>query len=497
MLLLLLLDRQGIAGPSDPVGSQFQVNSYTTGLQHLPGVSPDGAGGFVVVWVTETSSPLRNIAGQRYSSAGTPLGGEFMVNSSTTSYLGNQTYPAASPDGAGGFVVVWSGFSDSSSSGVFRQRYSSAGTPLGGEFQVNTYTTGYQAFAEVGPDGAGGFVVVWQGLPSGIHGQRYSSAGTPLGGEFQVNTYTTGGEGDAEVSPDGAGGFVVVWVGLGSGGTDTDSQSIQGQRYSSAGTPLGGQFQVNTYTPDAQIHPGVSPDGAGGFVVVWTTYGSSGTDTAPPGIRGQRYSSAGTRLGGEFQVNTYTSGGQKRPGVSPDGAGGFVVVWINVSGALEDLSVKGQRYRSTGKRFGSEFQANTYPADYLAHPGVSPDGAGGFVVVWVGAGSETDVGTLSVQGQRFAPVPATLPATSALGTVAMSAFLSLAIGWAVRRRELSGRLSMRRSPGWRAIPRPAQLRRMRVMMRPPSSASYCDGTSTPGTGGMAPGCCQRWPVPLA
>src|SRR5262249_9561399 len=71
-------------------------------------------------------------------------------------------------------------------------------------------------------------------------GQRYDSTGTPLGGEFQVNTYTTSGQGRPAVAGDGAGNFVVVWESGGSAGSDTFGLSIQGQRYT-AGVPILGR----------------------------------------------------------------------------------------------------------------------------------------------------------------------------------------------------------------------------------------------------------------
>ena len=65
-------------------------------------------------------------------------------------------------DGAGRFVVVWQGITDlaSGNTEVFAQRYAADGTPLGGEFRVNTYTTGRQRIPRVAADLLGDFVVV-------------------------------------------------------------------------------------------------------------------------------------------------------------------------------------------------------------------------------------------------------------------------------------------------------------------------------------------------
>jgi len=453
-LVLVLAPPSRRTALAHPIGAEFQVNTYTTFNQGFPGVAADGAGGFVVVWQSGDFSghgpdgDRAGVQGQRYTSAGTAVGAEFQVNTYITSV---QRGPGVAADGAGGFVVVWqsggSSGTDTSNYSIQGQRYTSAGTAVGAEFQVNTYTTSSQYLPAVGPDGAGGFVVVWQSFGSSgtdtsnysIQGQRYTSAGTAVGAEFQVNTYTTSTQRDPAVGADGAGGFVVVWATYGSSGTDTSYWSVQGQRYTSAGTAVGAEFGVNTYTTSDQWFPAVAADGAGGFVVVWQSYGSSGTDTSVGSVQGQRYTSAGTAVGAQFQVNTYTPGDQFAPAVGPDGAGGFVVAWssfFSSSGTdTSPASVQGQRYTSAGTAVGAEFQVNTYTTSSQYHPAVAADGAGGFVVVWQSYGSSgTDTSVASVQGQRFASATMPVPALSSASRVLLAALLMLLPLW--RRRRL-------------------------------------------------------------
>ena len=62
---------------------------------------------------------------QLYDSAGAAVGSEFLVNSTTT---GNQAYPAAAMDADGDFVIAWqSDGQDGSSYGVYAQRYTASG----------------------------------------------------------------------------------------------------------------------------------------------------------------------------------------------------------------------------------------------------------------------------------------------------------------------------------------------------------------------------------
>ena len=216
---------------------------------------------------------------------GNPLGPEFRVNTYTT---GNQYRPAVASDASGDFVVVWDSCAqDGSGLGAFGQRYASSGAPLGPEFRVNTYTTGDQALSAVASDAGGNFVVAWasrQDPGSGVFGQRYASSGVPLGPEFRVNTYTTGYQASPSIVSDSSGNFVVVWN---SYTQDGSGMGVFGQRYAGSGVPLGPEFRVNTYTTGAQSGPSVAADTSGNFVVVWT---SDLQNASLLEVFGQRYS---------------------------------------------------------------------------------------------------------------------------------------------------------------------------------------------------------------
>ena len=76
-------------------------------------------------------------------------------------------------------MVVWHSYAqDGFYYGVFGQRFDTGGIPLGGEFQVNSFTTFYQRIPAVSHDSAGGFVVMWQSEVQdassyGVFGQRF------------------------------------------------------------------------------------------------------------------------------------------------------------------------------------------------------------------------------------------------------------------------------------------------------------------------------------
>jgi len=394
--LLIVSSGLALAQPV-PAGPEFRVNTYTGFSQDTASVAVDGSGNFVVVWNSYRQDGSRDgVFARRYNSAGATLGAEFQVNTYTTE---RQFSPALAVDGSGNFVVVWeSSGQDGSLFGIFGQRYNNLGAPQGGEFQINTYTTSFQTVPSVAVDGSGNFVVVWNsygqdGSGFGIFGQRFTSAGAAAGGEFQVNTYTTGDQIVPAVAMDGSGDFVVVWS---SDDQDGSGRGVFGQRFDNAGALVGGEFQVNTYTTSDQTFPTVALDSSSNFVVAWDSDGQDGSAT---GIFGQRFDNNGATVGGEFQINTYTTSDQFDPSLAIDGSGDSVVVWSSDAQDGSAAGILGQVFDSSGAPVGAEFQVNTYTTSYQVQPSVAADGSGNFEVVWQSNGQ--DGSFVGVFGRRF------------------------------------------------------------------------------------------------
>ena len=404
-LVALTLSPYAALAQGNPTGPEFRINTFTTGFQAFQSVAVQPGGEFVVVWHSAGQDGSGyGVFAQRYDPLGAPAGPEFRVNTFTP---GAQSYAnvAATRAGTGAFVVVWSSTGqDGSAAGVFAQRYDVGGTPLGPEFRVNTYTAYNQDYPAAAADGAGNFVVVWRsasqdGSGYGVFGQRYSSSGAPLGPEFRVNTYTTGNQYfHTRVAVDQDGDFVVVWTS--DAGQDGSGPSVMGQRYASTGVPQGPEFLVNTYTTGNQRYPSVITDDPGNFVVLWNSFGQNGD---LPGVFGQRYASSGAPLGGEFRVNTHTTGLQVVFSAAADAGGNFVVVWHDGSGADgSSYGVFGQRFDSSAAPLGPEFLANTFTPAAQSVPSVGANALGQFVVAWSSYGQDgSDYG---VFGQRYTPI---------------------------------------------------------------------------------------------
>jgi len=376
----------------EPLGSEFRINTYTTGCQFIPDVAADAGGNFVVVW--QGSSPGPNgIFGQRFAASGAPLGPEFRVNSSTT---GIQWSPSVASDSAGNFVVAWA-------SGVYLahdilgQRFASDGTPFGPEFRINTYTTSDQFSPALAADPAGNFVVVWtskgQEVASyglGVFGQRFASSGVPLGPEFRVNTSTTDYQYDPTVASDSTGRFVVAWS-SGHVYTPPMPSDVFGQRYASNGTPLGTEFRINSYTMAQQREAAVAAAPDGEVVVLWSGEQGSG------GVFGQRFAASGDPLGKEFRANT-SSGAFAgfEPAVATEDEGNFIVAWSDYAVGGD---IFGQRFASDGTPEGMEFRVNTFQRSQQVDAAVATDPTGNFIVVWDSYGE--DGSCTGVSGQRY------------------------------------------------------------------------------------------------
>ncbi|HEY7112442.1 MAG TPA: hypothetical protein VIA45_05865 [Thermoanaerobaculia bacterium] len=324
-----------------------------------------------------------------------PFGGEFQVNTYTT---GDQDAPsvAVAPDGQ--FMIAWQSRNPDSTHSVFAQLYDAGGSKNGAEIAVNTFTTGTHANPQVAAASDGNFVVTWE-EDNGIHDGSYYGViarkfqhGGNDGPDFLVPTYSANGQYFPAVAMGADSSFVVVWA----GNYAPDHAGILGQRFGpDLGPAVGSEFRVNSGTSEANF-PSVAVDGSGNFVVVWEDY----RDLNGIGISGQRFDASGAKVGSAFLINTHTTGDQRSPKVAMGRHGDFVVVWLDESGEDGDgAGVFGQRFDASGEKVGTEFQVNTYTSEGQAGASVAMDSRGGFVVTWIDGYLNDSPG--AVAGQRF------------------------------------------------------------------------------------------------
>jgi S-layer family protein len=371
-----------------PAGPVLAVNTYTSGFQQQPSLSIDPDGNFVVAWQSYDQDGDRwGIFGQRFDVTGARRGGEFQVNTSTTTWQFFSDVAAY----RGGFVVAWASRTYFLATDVFAQRYDASGARLGGEFVVNTVTDGTQGLPNLSADRHGGFVATWSSdqhdnFNYAVIGQRLDSRGAQLGGEFQVNTYTVEAQYLSSTRHDRNGNFVVVWT---SRWQDSGTAGVFGQRFDAGGNRVGGEFQLNSYTPSYQWGADLCAAADGRFVVVWESW----NQIAPGNISvyARRFDAAGAPVGGaEFRVNVSTTDSMMDPAVACDAAGNFVVSWEEYR---DKIMVR--RFRADGTPRSGDTLVSSFPGVFV-RPAIDSDAVGNFIVSWDDALSGSDIAA-----QRF------------------------------------------------------------------------------------------------
>jgi VCBS repeat-containing protein len=320
----------------------------------------------------------------------TTFGPEFLVN---TNVSGVQTDPTLTALASGGFVICWTGASgDGSGSGVRAQMYDANGLAVGAEFQVNTSTLNNQDQASVASLTGGGFVVTWTDNSgtgadadrSGVKAQMYDAFGQRVGGEFLANTTTKFGQSTSVVTGLAGGGYVISWVDASATAPDAKGTGVRAQIYSSTGTKIGGEFLVNTTILNSQQFPVLTSLASGGFVASWIDGSGIGGDPNATGIKAQIFSAFGAKVGTEFLVNTAVVSSQDQPVITSLTEGGFVIVWRDQSGQGDTSSsgLKAQIYDVSGAKIGGELVVNSTTFNSQDQPSVTSMAGGGFAVSW-------------------------------------------------------------------------------------------------------------------
>ena len=310
---------QYVAADGTLIDNEFQINTYATSYQSSPEVTFDGTN-YLVTWYGAGDGDDYGIYGQRISTAGSNLGTEFKINTYTPSL---QQFPKNAFDGTN-YMVTWTSYEhDGSLTGVYGQRVGTDGSLVGNEFQINTYTEGFQGYQSVSY-GDSNYLVTWmssqEGSSNGIYGRCIGTDGVMQTAEFQINTYTTSNQSWSEIAFDGT-NYLVAWQGRG----EDDYEGIFAQFVASDGTLVGDELQVNTYTDDTQSTPELVFDGTN-YLIVWE---SNTQDGDGYGIFAQRIGTDGSLIGDEFQINTYTESNQQYSELAFDGTN-FFVTWSSL-----------------------------------------------------------------------------------------------------------------------------------------------------------------------
>ncbi len=357
---------------------EFQVNTYTMSSQKYPAIGVQPSGDFVIAWQSSgQDGDSDGIYAQRFSAVGAPLGKEFRVNTDT---LGVQERPAIGVQPSGDFVITWG--SSLNSWDVRAQRFSATGFLLGAEFQVNNNTVGVQLDPAIAVQPTGDFIITWAcgyNSPRNLSAQRFDATGSLLGAEFAVGSNPLYAETQGAIGVQPNGDFVITWGGANGGGLSS-GYGVHVQRYNATGLPLGSDFRGdsvdlhnNYYKPTIGIQP------SGNFVIAWTSQGQDG-------VYARGFSLNGSPLGSEFRVNTYAElhQGGSAIGVQPNGD--FLIIWTDGNNA----DILARRLSASGSQLGAEFFVNTYKINVQSNAVIGVQPSGDFIITWDSFGQDGD-----------------------------------------------------------------------------------------------------------
>ncbi len=370
------------------VGDEFQVYTNTNGNYLNPDIVPLSNGGFVICSECESQDGSGyDIYVQLFKFDGSKTGDEFQVNTNTNYSRGTKNIEQLSDKI---FVICWECESqDGSRFSVYAKLINIDGNKTGDEFRVTNYANSYKGGCDIAALSDSSFVICCESYEEdisdySIYVQIYNTDGSNVDDEFQVNAYTTGNQLYPEILLLSNGSFVICWSSNDWYGAGSE---IYAQLFTSNGNKVGTEFQVNTCTDNNKLGPDLVSLSNGGFVICWSSIGQDGSGH---GIYAQLFSSNGSKVGDEFQVNTTTYGNQINTDIVSLSDGGFVICWVSYTPHASNEDVYAQLFTSNGNKVGTEFRVNTYTDGRQYRPDIVALEDRKFAICWNSWGKGQD-----------------------------------------------------------------------------------------------------------
>ncbi len=387
-------------------GQDFIVNTTGTNGQHDPSITTLADGRFVVTWLSYDTADGSGscIRARLWNPDGTAAGDDFIVNSTTNS---DQSDPSVAALADGRFVATWRSYDpgDGSQNCLRARIHNADGTASGDDFILNSTAYGVQERPSITALPDGRFVAAWESFDPGdgsgscLRARILNADGTAAGGDFIVNTTATGNQARPSITALTDGRFFVSWASEDAG--DGSLGCVRGRVYNANGTAAGGDFIINSVTSGNQITPSVAAMPDGRYAVVWASL--DGGDGSGYCIRGRLFNANGTPAGNDFIANTTAAGDQMSPNISVLTDGRFVVAWHSSDpGDGSGSCIRARLYNADGSAAEGDFIVNTTTTNNQFSPSVTALSDGRFVVSWKSLDSGDGSGTC-IRAQTFDP----------------------------------------------------------------------------------------------
>lgn len=342
--------------PADlgPCRYEWRASTFTPSAQHEACLAVDAGGDTIVVWSSRRQQEGRaGVFAQRFDADGVCRGGETPIGLLTCVH---QTQPAIACAPQGHTWIAWEAFGQDGEAGAIILRRFDAGLRGGNEVLVNQQTRGHQSQPVVAALPDGGAVVAWLSDDpltgaARVCGRWFKPDGTPRGDEFNVSGATGERAAVPSIACHASGVVALVYSVFDEQG---EPAGIRWQRYSTAGERLGEAQSISGTPRASQIEPVVAatPDG---FVVAWLDAESDGSDY---GVLARRVDLQGTPSCDPFVVNRSRNGPQNGAAIAVAADGGFTIAWNDGCGDACDL--RAQRFDKLGRPVGDEFRVNDH-----------------------------------------------------------------------------------------------------------------------------------------
>jgi hypothetical protein len=361
--------------------AEFQVNTYTQHDQTHPAVAMNPAGDFAVAWRSHVSDGRGGgVYARCFDAAGSPVGGEFKVNSTPIDV--DNWAPAVAMTTTGDVIVAWVVSRDGNCDLVARI-FDAQGQPQTDEFVVGlSSAAAAQSMPSISMDSGGTFVIVWTNWTggcyvgkSGVAGRVFSLDGSALSDEFVVSNKAQACWPD--VAMDGSGNFVVTWIRMGDMYNRPYGEFIMFRQFKADGTPAGEAVRVTDDLNSRWYGPSVAVDETGEFALTWAI------GPFPYDICIQNFDATGIPTAAPYVINTHLVGNQGHPGITGNGRGEYLVVWDSQCQDGDSCGVFGQRCTAAGMLKGPELALNTFTAGRQWYPEATMAPNGQYVVVWI------------------------------------------------------------------------------------------------------------------
>lgn len=374
------------------------VNTYTNNDQSYPAIATLNDGSFVVVWQSagqnRTASSDHAIFGQRFTGAGAPIGGEFLISSANTGE--DDLAPAVTPLDGGRFAVAYSMWNGSNYD-IGMSLVDENNTPSA-PVTVNTTTAENQGYPAMATLTNGKFIVMWNSDNGDIRLQQFTANGVADGGEVLV---VDQGGWALGITALNNGSYALAW-------SDSAAYEIFTQ-IGSAGTPSNTGIVWTGYGMPKLAAVG------NGFVLATESYGEAGDSQ----IALVRFDNSGVQQGEVIEANASIDGSRYAPSIATLTDGSFVVSWYSDTDDYDYDGIFGRRFQADGTPIDTtDFEINEHRAGDQTYPCITGLPGAGFVTAWADAQAPNFLGDIRMRilAGQVIPVPGITSELTASGT---------------------------------------------------------------------------------